>query len=239
MCISKFRSKEVYSAEGWANEIEHIGGTHHKILKTRGTKFKFGKEKGHLRALSKKVNLISEILARPSLRREHLGKPQDEKSVPAKQHGILARKIHKLKAENKATFYSLVEIKAPVLVSKNTEERMFVVDSGASMHMLSKKDLSSDENGYFAEVQNPYDGSDRHRLVSFDTTSIFALVFPNTEAGFSAVICWCFTRHCCWHRNFQLSTSVFHGVFEFCVRTGLGQVAKLLGARAEERLWAG
>ena len=75
--------------------------------------------------------------------------------------GFLARKIHKLKAENKATFYSLVEIKALVLVSKNTEESMFVVDSGASMHMLSKKDLSSDENGYFAEVQNPNDGSDR------------------------------------------------------------------------------
>ena len=32
-----------------------------------------------------------------------------------------------------------------MLVSKNTEERMFVVDSGASMHILSKKDLSSDE----------------------------------------------------------------------------------------------
>ena len=35
--------------------------------------------------------------------------------------------------------------KAPVLVSKNTEERLFVVDSGASMHMLSKKDLTSDD----------------------------------------------------------------------------------------------
>ena len=52
---------------------------------------------------------------------------------------------YQLKAENRASFYSLVEIKARVLVSRNTEERMFVVDSGASMHMLSKKDLSSDE----------------------------------------------------------------------------------------------
>ena len=38
-----------------------------------------------------------------------------------------------------------MEIEAPLLVSRNTEERTFVVDSGASMHMLSKKDLSSDE----------------------------------------------------------------------------------------------
>ena len=53
-----------------------------------GTKFKFGKEKGHLEALSKKVNLMSEILARPSLRKEHLRKPQDKKNVPAKQHGV-------------------------------------------------------------------------------------------------------------------------------------------------------
>ena len=35
LCISKFRSKEVYSAESWANEIERFGGTHHKIFKTR------------------------------------------------------------------------------------------------------------------------------------------------------------------------------------------------------------
>ena len=32
------------------------------------------------------------------------------------------------------TFYALLNIKAPVLVSNNTEYRMFVVDSGASMH---------------------------------------------------------------------------------------------------------
>ena len=34
LCISKFRSKEVYSEESWANEIERFGETHHKILRT-------------------------------------------------------------------------------------------------------------------------------------------------------------------------------------------------------------
>ena len=63
--------------------------------------------------------------------------------------------IYKLKAEDKATFYSLVTTKAPVLVSENTEERMFVVDSGASMHMLSKKDLSSDEMVAMWRSRNP------------------------------------------------------------------------------------
>ena len=60
--------------------------------------------------------------------------------------------MFKLTAEDKATFYSPV---APVLVSKNTEERMFVVDSGASMHMLSKKDLSSDETDTLRRSRTP------------------------------------------------------------------------------------
>ena len=50
----------------------------------------------------------------------------------------LSRKIYKIKAEEKATFYPHVKIKAPLLVSKNTEERMFVVDTGASMHTLRR-----------------------------------------------------------------------------------------------------
>ena len=67
----------------------------------------------------------------------------------------LARKNYKLKAEDKATFYSLVEIEALVQVSNNTEERIIVVDSGASMHMLSKKDLSSDEMDTLRSSRNP------------------------------------------------------------------------------------
>ena len=55
----------------------------------------------------------------------------------------LGENIYKLK---NATFYSSVEAKAiQAPTSKSPEEREFVVDSGASMHMLSKKDLSSDE----------------------------------------------------------------------------------------------
>ena len=97
---------------------------------------------------------MSEVLAHQSLRKEHLRRPHDKKSTPAKQHGIWLENF-KLKAEDKATIYSPVEIKAPVLVSKNTEERMFVVDSGASMHMLSKKDLSSDELDTLRRSRNP------------------------------------------------------------------------------------
>ena len=52
----------------------------------------------------------------------------------------------KLKAEDKATFYSPVETKAPVLVSTHTEERM---------HMLRKKDFNSDEMDTLRRSRTP------------------------------------------------------------------------------------
>ena len=69
--------------------------------------------------------------------------------------------IKQLKADDKATLNFPVNIKARVLVSRNTEERVFVVDSGASMHMLSKKDFRSDELDTFEKIQRPCDGGDR------------------------------------------------------------------------------
>ena len=58
----------------------------------------------------------------------------------------LAKINYKLKNAEKATCYSPIEIKVvPAHISKSPEERKFVVDSGASMHMLDKKDLGSQE----------------------------------------------------------------------------------------------
>ena len=59
--------------------------------------------------------------------------------------GLVEKCLH---AQNmdKASFHSLIEARAtPAPTSKNPEERRFVVGAGASMHMLSKKDLSSEE----------------------------------------------------------------------------------------------
>ena len=58
----------------------------------------------------------------------------------------LAKNILELKETDKATFFSLTNewcFPAPSVI--NPEEREFVVDSGASMHMLSRKDLNSAE----------------------------------------------------------------------------------------------
>ena len=46
---------------------------------------------------------------------------------------------------------------------------------------------------------------------------IFVLPFPNTAVGIPTAVYWTLTRHCRWHRNFQLSSSSFHGTFEFIV----------------------
>ena len=57
----------------------------------------------------------------------------------------LSKSIQKLKEKNKAAFFSPSENRCLPASNLKPEEREFVVDSGASMHMISKKDLNSAE----------------------------------------------------------------------------------------------
>ena len=58
----------------------------------------------------------------------------------------LAKNFYKLKEKDKATFFSPTdEWSLPAASKIKLEEREFVVDSGASMHMFSRRDLSSAE----------------------------------------------------------------------------------------------
>ena len=57
----------------------------------------------------------------------------------------LARSVLKLKEYERATFFSPSESRCLPASTLKLEEREFVVDSGASMHMISKKDLSDAE----------------------------------------------------------------------------------------------
>ena len=57
----------------------------------------------------------------------------------------LAKNVLKLKEHERATFFSPSENRCLLASSLKPEEREFVVDSGASMHMISKKDLSDAE----------------------------------------------------------------------------------------------
>ena len=57
----------------------------------------------------------------------------------------LAKNVFKLKEHERAAFFSSPENRCHLASSLKPEEREFVVDSGASMHMISKKDLSEAE----------------------------------------------------------------------------------------------
>ena len=57
----------------------------------------------------------------------------------------LAKNVFKLKGHERATFFSPSENRCLPASTLKPEEREFVVDSGASMHMISKKDLSNAE----------------------------------------------------------------------------------------------
>ena len=68
----------------------------------------------------------------------------------------LAKNIYKLKEKEKATFSSPSEEWAMSAASTiNSEERRFVVDSGASMHKVSKRDLNSAELDTMRISKNP------------------------------------------------------------------------------------
>ena len=54
----------------------------------------------------------------------------------------LAKSVLKFKEKNKAAFFSPSENRCLPASNLKPEEREFVVDSGASMHMISKKDLN-------------------------------------------------------------------------------------------------
>ena len=95
--------------------------------------------------LSQSVRLMSVVLARRYSRKDHTRRPCTKKDAPAKQRGIWRKTfIYKLKNSDKTMFYVLGEERVMFLVKKR---RGFVVDSGASMHMMSKKELSSEEMG--------------------------------------------------------------------------------------------
>ena len=57
----------------------------------------------------------------------------------------LAKSVFKFKEKNKATFFSPSENRCLPASTLKPEEREFVVDFGASMHMISKKDLNDAE----------------------------------------------------------------------------------------------
>ena len=115
-------------------------------------------EKKQVRRLGKYKSkfLISEVPTLWNLRTDLWERLQHKSDVPAEMRGELARKIDKLKKEDKATFHSLSEEWFVLAASTiDPEEREFVVDSGASMHVVSKKDPNEAELETVRISKNP------------------------------------------------------------------------------------
>ena len=70
-------------------------------------------------------------------------------------------KCVQLKEKNRATFFSPSKNLCLPASTLKPEEREFVVDSGASMHMISKKDLSDAEMDTLTKSCSPYDSHNR------------------------------------------------------------------------------
>ena len=83
------------------------------------------------------MNLMSIVFARQNSGKDHMRRPCTKKDALVEWHGIW-RTYYKLKNADKTTVYSPIEAKVmPSPTSKSPEEREFVVDSGASLHMVS------------------------------------------------------------------------------------------------------
>ena len=96
------------------------------------------------------------VVARQNSRKDHIRRPCTKKDAPAKQRGIWRNIFTSSRIRTKTTFYIPGEAKVmPAPTSKRPEEREFVVDSGASMHMLSKNELSSEEMDTGRRCKNP------------------------------------------------------------------------------------
>ena len=67
----------------------------------------------------------------------------------------LAKNVFKLKEHQRATFFSSPEKRCLPALILNPEEREILVDSGASMHMISKKDLSTAEMDTLTKLCSP------------------------------------------------------------------------------------
>ena len=67
----------------------------------------------------------------------------------------LAKNVFKLKEHGRAAFFSPSENRCPPASTLKPEEREFVVDYGASMHMINKKDLSDTEMDTVTKLCSP------------------------------------------------------------------------------------
>ena len=153
LCVSRLPSEKVYFAE----RLEKVFESHRQILQGHVAPHqKSGKEGAIARSYAKSANLKNAIRVRQNLRIGHFRKTLQQERCARREAWDLARNVYKVKIKgqghDRLSFRSTGVV--GTLLEKKPEEREFVVDSGASMHMLSKKFLSSGELDTFRKCRN-------------------------------------------------------------------------------------
>ena len=103
---------------------------------------------------------MREILARPSLGKEHPRRPHDKKSTPAKQHGIWRENIQAQGRWQSCVLFSYENKGTSAGLQKHKRAYFCGWFRSFSAH-AEQEGFKLRWNGYFAEIQNPYNGSDR------------------------------------------------------------------------------
>ena len=133
-------------------------GSKHAVKFSKGTwhQIKIQERKGPSRGIIPKCALHERSLCAPKFGERSHEEALHQERCGRKAAWDLATYIHELKTSDKTTFYTPIEAKAMLApTSTRPEEREFVVDSGASMHMMSKKELSSEEMDTLRRSRTP------------------------------------------------------------------------------------
>ena len=151
LCISRFLSENIsyVNLENWDRNTPSTSP------RAFGTKLALGKERIHREVLSKSVRLMSVVLARRNSRKDHTKRYCAKKDAPAKQRGIWRKTFSGSRIRTEQRLFSSIEamvMRAPT--STRPEEREFVVGSGASVHMMSKKRIKLRRDEHSEKVQN-------------------------------------------------------------------------------------
>ena len=127
---------------------------------------------------------MSDILARLSLRKEHLRRPHDMKIASAKQRRIWREKYSSSKVDEKATVNSSVEIKALTLVPQKTEE--YVCGWFGSFNIYTDQEgFKLRWTGFFEKIHKSHNGGDREWQVQINEEAQKLQILEETPADLS------------------------------------------------------
>ena len=130
--LQKVRKKGSNASAG--HTVKFSGGTWHQI--------KIRERKGPPRGTIQKCEPHERNPCAPRFEeRSHEGHNKARELGPQSSVGLGEKHFTSSKIRTRPRFCSPVEVEAPVLFQKSLDERVLVVDSGASLHMLSKRDL--------------------------------------------------------------------------------------------------